>query len=152
KNKKIIVGVVTVIIVLLLSFVWVNQKYLYTPFTYPTGLSSKYPHYSFLDFKKPILIEGIRDDVDGERSFSNYVTEEKVIKNVINHFVEAIELEDFDQKRLEQASHSENSVYDVIVRRGDSWEGGNSRVYGPILIQFSFYEGADFFFIDNEYF
>lgn len=149
KNKKWFFRIIAIIVVFIMTVIWINYTYVYFPINYPKGLISEY-HYSFLDFKKPIFIEGIYDKENGERWFSRYITDEETVKNILKHFDEAVELKNFNEDM--ELPKTRLSQYEVIIRSVDSWEGGGSRAYGTILIQFQFYEEKNFFFIGNRYF
>ncbi|WNF38766.1 hypothetical protein RJD24_10230 [Bacillaceae bacterium IKA-2] len=150
--RKIRIVFIGLILLLILSFVYINQTYFYNPFTFPEGNIAEYPHYSFTTFKKPMVIEAIKRDTDGERSFYHYVTDEKDIKSLLKQFDEAHKhLGYYDNERyISELIEDRGAEYTLIFRQVKKWD--DDLAQGRILIQFSFFENNDVIEISGHHF
>jgi hypothetical protein len=153
-RKKAFINIVLVVVILIIaSFVYLNLSYLYNPFTFPKGNIGEYPHYSFATFKKPMVMQVVKWDTDGKRSFYHYVTDEEEIKNLLEQFDNAIKLEGYDyEEYLEEIPIDERGArYEIIFRQVERWDENNV-AHGRILITFAFYENNDVFEISGAHF
>jgi hypothetical protein len=125
---------------------------LYNPFTFPEGNIDDYSHYSFTTFKKPMVMEAIKRETDGERSFYQYVTDEKDIKSLLKQFDEAHKhLGYYDNERyISELPDNRGAEYTIIFRQIEKWD--DEVAQGRILIEFSFFENNDVFEISGHHF
>lgn len=150
--RKVRFVITGLILLLILSFVYINQTYLYNPFTFPKGNIAEYPHYSFTTFKKPMVMEAVKWDTNGEPSYFHYLTDEKDIKNLLKHFDEAHKhLGHYDNERyISELPEDRGAEYIIIFRQVEKWD--DELAQGRILVQFSFFENNDVIEISGHYF
>jgi hypothetical protein len=151
-RKKGFIYVVLVVMLIIVSFVYINLNYLYNPFTYPEGNIAEYD-YSFATFKKPMVMEVVKWDESGKQSFYNYVTDEKEIKDLLVQFDKAHKnLGYYDYERyISELSENRGAEYNIIFRQVERWDENNV-AHGRILITFTFYENNDVFEISGSHF
>ncbi|TFB13594.1 hypothetical protein E3U55_15860 [Filobacillus milosensis] len=152
-KKWLIIIIVLFVTLIIGSFIYINNNFLYNPFTYPEGNIAEYPHYSFKTFKNPMVLQAVKRESDGNRSFYHYVTNKEQIKNLLNHFDKANKLENYDGEQYlsENPPNKRGAKYEIIFRRVESWDE-NNLARGRILIQFSFYENSKVFEIAGVHF
>ncbi|WP_456278841.1 hypothetical protein [Bacillus sp. AK128] len=150
--RKIRFVIIGVFILLVSVFIYINQTYLYNPFTFPKGNIDEYPHYSFVPFKKPMVMEAMKRETDGERSFYQYVSDEKEIKKLLSQFDEAHKhIGKYDIERyISELPEDRGAEYTIIFRQVEKWE--DELAQGRILIQFFFYEKNDVFEMSGVHF
>ncbi|WEG16654.1 hypothetical protein PQ478_19445 [Alkalihalophilus pseudofirmus] len=147
ENKKMIRIVIAGVLIIILSTSWIHYRYLYPPFTYTNGLINE-QQLSFTDFKSPVFIQGIRDEADHTRWFSSYITDEHVVRNILNYYNDASALEISNEQR-NLAYEQGLARYEIIVRQVEEWRGDGHVANGRVLLQFRFYEDRDYFYIDE---
>ncbi|QOR64760.1 hypothetical protein IM538_12915 [Cytobacillus suaedae] len=149
KSRFVIIGF---ILLLVLSIIYINYAYIYNPLTFPKGNISEYPHYSFTTFKKPMVMEAIKREPNGDRSFYQYIKDEKDIKYLLKQFDEAHKrVGSYDINRyISELPEDRGAEYTIIFRQVDKWDGDVAQ--GRILIQFTFFENNDVFEISGHYF
>ncbi|KGX90161.1 hypothetical protein [Pontibacillus marinus] len=150
--KKTFISIVIAVILIIIAFVYINLNYLYNPLTYPNDNIEKYD-YSFLTFKKPIVMQVVKWDEEGQQSFYHYVTDEKKIKNLLEQFDRANKMKDFtiDQYLANLPFGERGSEYNIIFRQVERWDHNNV-AHGRILINFTFYKNNDVIEISGVHF
>lgn len=127
---------------MILSSIYVEKNYLYSPFTFPQGNIDDLSNYSFWDFKKPIVMQAVKWD-EGEQSFSHYVTNEEDIKNLLQQFDEARKMEAYSSTPAEDSGAKYSIIFRQVegFKQVEDWD--HDIAQGRNLIEFRFYENYD---------
>lgn len=144
-------GVILLVVILAISVIYVNTNYLFSPIFFPKGNIAQYD-YSFTSFKKPVLIEAVKWDIDGNQEVIHYVTDEQGVKRLLMEFDKAKKLEGYsNEKYLSEAPFPERGAeYNINFKQVERWEGDIAQ--GRILINFTFFENNNVFDISGSYF
>ncbi|QHE51590.1 hypothetical protein [Pontibacillus sp. HMF3514] len=133
-NRKSLIIVSSIIIMIGFFIINSSLKYLYNPFTYPDGLISEYDDYSYRTFKKPIVLIIRKFDLTEDETTLYSVKDIDTVKNILEQFDNAEKLSSVDHYPFESREEA-GARYDVSVLQRDKGH----------LIPFSFFENSHMF-------
>ncbi|GGA86300.1 hypothetical protein [Ornithinibacillus halotolerans] len=150
KRKWIIVAVILLIIVI--SQIFVNVKYLYNPVTFPKGNVSDITRLSYTDFIRPLVFEAVTWDNDGNQYFYQYISDEKEIKNMIKLFDKSTKLVDYSMDDFLEDMNEAETIGKYTFHLKQLVIVNGQEIAGKTLFSFDFYEGKEVFKVSNAHF